>query len=368
LNSISIGKILGIPLRLHYTWFIIFVLITASLVAYLPTPEPYVLWLRIALGVVASLLFFISIVIHELAHSFVAVKNNIPVKNITLFVFGGVSQLTKEASRPTTEMLVAIVGPLASILIAGIFHGVYLLLDASEPFFIIAQWLAYINAIMALFNLIPGFPLDGGRVFRAIIWLSTGNYMRATHIATLLGRIIGYIFIGGGIIVMFVTQQWITGLWLAFIGWFLETAATISYRQTSFRNALNGFTVKDIITPSPVVSPELSLSQLIQNHILPTGHQSFTVADEGRLEGVVTLNNVKKVPQKRWDTTRVKEIMTPNSKLTLAHPEQDAVSLLEQMDEKNIDEVPVLDGDRVVGMVIRGSLIYRLQIRSELKI
>lgn len=369
-SSLNIGRVVGIPLRLHYTWFFIFVLITASMVAYLQTPEPYILWHRIALGVVASILLFASIIAHELAHSLVAIKNNIPVRGITLFVFGGVSQITKEASRPSIEMLMAIVGPLTSIVIAGFFHGVYLLLAGShELLATVAQWLAFINALMAMFNLIPGFPLDGGRVLRSIIWLRTGNYVRATLIATRAGRVIGYTFIAGGIILMFTTHEWIGGLWLAFIGWFLETAATISYRQASFHDALRGSTVRDIMTKDcTTIPPELSIDRLVQDYFLRLWHRSFMVTSSNNLKGVVTLHNVRKVSKKCWNTTLVRDIMTPSDKLKTVHPDQDALDLLEQMDEENINEVPVIQGDNVIGMVTRDNLNHHLQIRAALKL
>ena len=369
-SSFHLGKIFGIPLRLHYTWFFIFVLMTASLVAYLPTSEPYILWQRIVLGVTASLLLFVSIIAHELAHSLVALKNGIPVKGITLFVFGGVSQIAKEASRPNTEMLIAIVGPLASVAIAGIFLGASFLL--SEPLATVAQWLAFVNGLMAIFNLIPGFPLDGGRVLRSIVWLRTGNYMRGTRIATSSGRVIGYVFVVGGITFMFITGEWIGGLWLAFIGWFLETAATISYRQASFHDALRGSTVQDIMIEDrylllAVAPRELSLERLAQDYILRTGRRSFMVAADGNLEGIITLHDVKKVSRDRWSATSVGDIMIPRHKLRTAYPDQDALGLLEQMDEGNINEVPVIKGDKIIGMVTRDNLNHRLRIRTELK-
>ena len=370
-TTFHLGKVFGIPLRLHYTWFFIFVLMTASLVAYLPTAEPYILWQRIVLGIAASLLLFASITAHELAHSLVAVKSDIPVKGITLFVFGGVSQMAKEASRPGTEILVAIVGPLASVAIAAMFLGASFLL--SEPLATVAQWLAFVNGLMAIFNLIPGFPLDGGRVLRSIIWLRSNDYMRGTRIATLSGRVVGYVFVAGGIVFMFLTSNWIGGLWLAFIGWFLETAATISYRQASFHDALRGSTVQDIMIEDrylrlAVAEPELSLEHLAQDHILRTGRRLFMVAVDGNLEGIVTLDDVRKVSRDRWSATSVRDIMTPRTELRTAHPEQDALSLLEQMDEGNMNEVPVVKGGKIIGMVTRDNLNHRLRMRAELKL
>jgi len=172
-DSISLGKILGVPLRLHYTWFIIFVFLTVSLVLYVSGDYP--IEQRIILGIITSALFFGSIIVHELAHSVLAIRNGIPVKDITLFIFGGVSQITREATRPKTELLVAIVGPLASLAMGGIFYGAYFLLAQTQQTVAasLMQWLAMINVILAVFNLVPGFPLDGGRIFRAIVWQSS---------------------------------------------------------------------------------------------------------------------------------------------------------------------------------------------------
>lgn len=367
-SAISLGKIFGIPIRLHYTWFLIFALITAALVTNFP--EAYPLWQRITLGIAASLLFFISITIHELAHSFMAIRNSIPVKSITLFIFGGVSQITREATQPIIELLVAVVGPLSSLVIAGIFSLIYFLLAGAGNVVIagLVQWLAFINVMLALFNLIPGFPLDGGRVFRAFLWMGMKDYSRATRIATLTGRGIGFLFIFGGILVMIAMGQWYTGLWLAFIGWFLENAASTSYRQALLREALHGFTARDVMSGDcPFITRDITLGQLVRDYILPTGRRCFVVAEDGGLEGIVTLHNIKLVPHERWDSTQIGEVMTPTSKLKVVYPEEPAVSLLEIMDEGDINQVPVVEGGKVIGMVARDGLLHFLRIRTELR-
>ena len=201
-GNISLGRVFGIPLRLHYTWFIIFALVTYSLVLYPLVEPPYPpIEQRIILGILTSLLFFASILTHELAHSILAIRNNIPVKEITLFVFGGVSQITKEATSPRAELLIAIVGPLTSLALAGIFYGLHLLLAGTQQILAasLMQWLALINVILAVFNLIPGFPLDGGRIFRALVWQRTHDYHRATRIATNVGQGIAYALMAVGI-------------------------------------------------------------------------------------------------------------------------------------------------------------------------
>lgn len=372
-SAVNLGRIFGIPIRLHYTWFLIFVLITAALLAYFP--QAYPLWQRISLGIAASLLFFISITAHEIAHSLIAMSNGIPVRSITLFVFGGISQITKEATRPVVELLVSVVGPLSSLIIAGIFYLFRSLvikftgLDTTSIIVTGLDWLAFINVMLALFNLIPGFPLDGGRVFRAILWMRTHDYNRATRIATLTGRGIGFLFIFGGILLMILAQQWFNGLWIAFIGWFLENAAATSYRQALLREALQGFTARDIMSEEcPFVPGRISLGQLVRDYILPTGRRCFMVIEDSKLQGIVTLRDIKPISQEKWDFILIDEIMTPLSKVKSAQPDQPAVSLLEQMDEWNINQIPVLEGGRVIGMVARDTLIRFLRTRADLGI
>jgi Zn-dependent protease/predicted transcriptional regulator len=366
-DSISLGRIFGIPLRLHYTWFIIFALLTVSLVLY--SSGDYPIEERILLGILTSVLFFGSIITHELAHSILAIRNGIPVKDITLFIFGGVSQITKEATQPRTELLVAIVGPLSSLAIGGLFYGAYSLLAQTQQTLAagLMQWLAIINVILAVFNLVPGFPLDGGRILRAIVWQRTGNYIRATSIATKVGRGIALAFIIGGIVVIFALHLWFQGLWFIFIGWFLYDAARAGYQQVLLRNSLSGITVRQVTDHNcPLISRDLNLKELIQQYILPTGRSSFPVTKEAVLEGMVTLNQIKKTPHSRWDITSVQDIMTPASKLKVAHPDQDILTLLQAMSGENADHIPVTQEGKVIGMVNREDLIRFLRTRADL--
>ncbi len=234
-GAFSLGKIFGIQFRIHYSWFVIFVLITVSLSwQYFPYTYPEwsepTYWLT---GTATSLLFFTSVLAHELSHSLVGRANGIPVRSITLFLFGGVAHMTREATRHGAELRMALAGPVASLVIGGIFFLFHLLLqNIIEPVAALAFWLAQINVVLAIFNLIPGFPLDGGRVFRSLLWRFTGNYQRATRIAVEVGRGVGYLFVAGGIVLMFLYPgNWFNGLWLAFIGLFLTYVATASYRQ-----------------------------------------------------------------------------------------------------------------------------------------
>lgn len=372
-NAFNLGKLFGIQFRLHYTWFIIFVFITLSF-SWQIFPSSYPDWplaLHWAMGIVTSLLFFASILAHELAHSLVGRANNIPIKSITLFIFGGVAQMTREARSAGAELKMAAAGPACSLAIAGLFYSVsFFTQNAIVPVAAMAFRLAYINVALAAFNLIPGFPLDGGRVFRSILWQVTGNYKRSTRIATRAGQGTGYLFILGGILIVFLQPfdlGWFSGLWLVFIGWFLGNAASASYRQAQWRGALQGFTASQVMTSDyPVVPLSITVSQLVQGYIFTSGRDCFLVADEGGVRGILTLHNIKSVSQPNWDVTQVNEIMTPVDKLKIAHPDQDALSILEQMDEGNINQMPVVSEGRVIGLVTRDNLIRLLRTRSEL--
>lgn len=367
-NTFNLGKLFGIQFRLHYTWFIIFILVTASLVY--PDWSSLLYWI---MAIITSLLFFASILAHELAHSLVGRANDIPIKSITLFIFGGVAQMTREARSAGAELKMAAAGPACSLAIAGLFYLVWLFTQNTiVSVATIAFQLAFINVALAAFNLIPGFPLDGGRIFRSILWRVTGNYKRSTRIATRVGQGTGYLFILGGILIVFLQPfglGWFNGLWLAFIGWFLGNAASASYRQAQWRGALQGFTASQVmVSDYPVVPLSITVSQLVQGYIFTSGRGHFLVADEGGIRGILTLPNIKSVPQPNWDATQVKDIMTPVDKLKMAHPDQNALNILEQMDESNINQMPVVSEGGIIGLITRDNLIRFLRTRSELGI
>ncbi|TET47192.1 MAG: site-2 protease family protein [Dehalococcoidia bacterium] len=372
-GAFSLGRIFGIQFRIHYSWFIIFVLITGSLSwQYFPYTYPEwsapTYWLT---GIATSLLFFASVVAHELAHSLVARANDIPVKSITLFLFGGVAHMTREASRHGAELRMALAGPVASLVIGGLFFGLHLLLQSvNEPVAALTFWLARINVVLALFNLIPGFPLDGGRVFRSLLWRFSGNYQRATRIAFEVGRGVGYLFVAGGVILMFLSREnWFNGLWLAFIGIFLTYMATASYRQTQWQAALMGVKVADVMTTTcPVISPYVTISRVVQDYIFVGGHQCFMVTDGGELQGILTLRNIKSVDQKTWDTTAVSDVMTPAERLKVVRMDEEVLSVLEQMEEYGISQMPVESEGRVIGLVTRDDVLRLLYTRSRLGI
>ena len=368
-GGFNLGKVFGIQFRLHYTWFVIFILVTVSLSWYVfPFYYSWSSWTYWVVGMVTSLLFFASVLAHELAHSLVGRVNGIPVRSITLFIFGGMAQMTKEATKAGAEFKMAAAGPACSLAIGGVFVLVWMLTrGVIEPVAAMAFYLAQINVILAAFNLIPGFPLDGGRVLRSLMWRFSGNYQRSTRIATRLGQAVAYTFILGGILMMFLLHEWLGGLWLVFIGWFLQGTASISYRQAQWREALRGFNASQMMTSDYMVVPSnITLTQLVHGYVLPTGRHFFLVTDEGRFKGILTLRNIKSVSQSNWDTTQVEKIMVPIDQLKVARPEQDVLSVVEQMDESGVNQMPVVSEGMVIGLITRDNLVRSLRTRAEL--
>lgn len=365
-NAFTIGRLFGIQIRIHFTWFIIFALVTVSLVN--PDWSQPLVWV---LALIASLLFFASVLGHELAHSLVGRAEGVTVSSITLFLFGGVAQMDSEAKKAGAEFRMAAAGPAASLLIGGLFGLVWFLSrDSLWP--VVSDtlwWLALINGLLALFNLIPGFPLDGGRVLRSVLWRTSGNYGRATRIATRLGQVVGYLFILGGLAMILFMHNYIGGVWLAFVGWFLDNAASASHRQERWREALQGYTATDVMTQDyAAVAAGITVGELVRAYVLPGGRRFFLVIEDGRLEGMVTLHNIKSVPQAEWDATPLRRVITPAGEMRIARPEQDALSVMEMMGESDVNQVPVVSGGEVLGVVSRDNLLRFLRTRSELRV
>lgn len=367
-QGIPIGRIFGIPIRLHYSWFIIFALVTWALAtSYFPTAYPH--WstaTSIAVGFITSLLFFVSVLAHELMHSVVAQRSGIPVKSITLFIFGGVSQITAEPGEAGVEFRMALAGPLTSIILGGAFWAIWYLSARVETVQAVAFWLGLINLSLAAFNLVPGFPLDGGRVLRSIIWWRTRNLRRATKLASDIGRGISLLLIFGGIYLLF-TGNWFNGLWLAFIGWFLGSAAVQSYRQLVLQQTLQGHAVSEIMSRDcSTVPPELTVDKLVNENILPLGRRCFVVAQGDRVQGLVTLQDVKTVPPMERASRKVGQIMKPFDRLKWVTPDEDLASVMRTLSEEDINQLPVVEDGRIVGMVARDNLLNFINVRDKL--
>ncbi|MCI2426524.1 site-2 protease family protein [Candidatus Acetothermia bacterium] len=303
---------------------------------------------------------------HELAHSLVAQAAGIPMHSITLFIFGGVAQMTEEPGRPGVEFRMALAGPATSLALGVVFGTIWIATTGvSEQVAAIALWLGRINIILAVFNLIPGFPLDGGRVLRSIIWWRTGNLRGATRTASAVGRGVGYIFIFGGIWMVF-QGDW-GGLWMALIGWFIQNAAAGSYQQVVLQDMLKGHRVSEVMMRDcHAISPQLTLEKLVDDYILGSGRRCFPVVEDNRVLGLMTIHNVKQVPRELWSTRTLEKEMTPMNKLKWVGPGEDLASVLQLMTAEDVNQLPVVDEGKIVGMIARENLLAFIQTRAEL--
>lgn len=362
----KMGSIFGVRIRLHYTWVLAFALITAMMLTQFPEALP--LWQRTILGLITSLLFLVAVIIRSFIISLVAINRGISLKRITLFVFGGEAEISQETTRPILELLIAATGLLTTLLLCGVFYGIYAILFniGNEAAYVLMQWLSYIFFMLFLFHLIPGFPLDTGMILRALLWKTTGDYDRSTRITSLIGWAIGWLSIAGGILLLITELQWFNGLTLIGVGWVLQSAASQSRRRATLRKALQPVKTEDImIREFPIVAIQETVSHLISDHILTTGQRYCLVVDGDKLEGAVTIENVKRLP-KRHRGSHLDKVMTPVSQLKLAYPQQSAASVLGLMDEQWVDYMPVLENDRIVGIVSRENLEHLAQTRNDL--
>src|SRR5579863_9758472 len=316
-QNIPLGRILGIPIGLDYSWFLVFALLTWSLGgSYYPAEfknwPPALYWIT---GAATAIMMFGSVLLHELGHSVVALRYKVPVRSITLFIFGGVAQIAGEPPSAAAEFLIAIAGPAVSLGLAAFFSVMKPSVGAIQPLWGLAKYLAYINLAVGLFNLIPGYPLDGGRVFRAIVWAITGNMRRATLLAANTGRIFGFLFIFVGFGQM-LAGNFAGGLWIAFIGWFLESAAAGQVQQVIVQDVLAGHAVSEAMSKRYVTVPaDLTLQKLVDDHILGTGCRCFVVSRGTETVGLMTVHQVKEVPRGEWVRTTVGEVMLPLDQL-----------------------------------------------------
>jgi Zn-dependent protease/CBS domain-containing protein len=369
-GTVRIARILGFDILIHWSWLIIATLFTWTLAAgYFPGVYPdWSAEQRWIAAAITSILFFGSVLVHELSHSVVARARGLDVTSITLFVFGGVSSLGGEPRSAKDEFWIAIVGPLTSFAIAGLAALIWLAAreqGATVPQ-AIAGYLAYINVAVGIFNLLPGFPLDGGRVLRSAVWGAKGNMLAATRVAANAGRVVAAILIAIGILTVFGGA--LGGLWLAVIGWFLWNAAESSYQQLLLQNSLQGLTAGALAGPSPVrVPPDISLREFAEHYLLSHNHRAFFVGVEGGDPlGLITLSDLQKEPRDQWDTISVFRAMTPRERLITVTPQTPAMDALQLMAEHNINQLPVVNGREFVGLLTRAALIRAIQFRSEI--
>jgi Zn-dependent protease/predicted transcriptional regulator len=366
-SGIKIGRVFGIPIYLHLSWILIFGLITYSLVdefgARYPQWTSGQLW---SLGVITSLLFFGSVLFHELSHSVVARYYRIPVASITLFFFGGIASITRDPDSAGQEFLMAAAGPASSYVLAGAFWLLALATPADSMPNVLANWLAGTNALLATFNLLPGFPLDGGRVFRSIVWGITKNYSKSTRIASRVGQAIAYAMMAFGLYTAFVLHSSVNGVWFVFLGWFLLTAARQSYQQVEAQGALQGLRAADVMTSDmPTVGRDLSLDEY-SREVSRTGRRAHLVVSDGKLAGLMRVEILQAVPREDWPSTSVQAVMIPREKLAWTAPDEPVLSVLERMRSANVDQLAVIREDNVVGLVTRDSILRVVQARTEL--
>ncbi len=361
----KIATIMGIPIRVHFSWLIVFGLITWSLSTfYFPEAAPDLptasYWIK---GVLAALLLFASVTFHELAHSFVAIRYGISIDSITLFVFGGVAQMKAEPPHPKAEFRIAIAGPLSSLFLAVLFFIVSVATVGGVK--ALSFYLAKINLIISLFNLIPGFPMDGGRILRSAIWHKTSNFFRATQAASSTGRKIALFFIFFGIFSLFTRIP--GGLWLILIGWFLYSAAQTSYQQSALLEALSGVKVEDVMVKDVVIiDPHMSVDETINGYFLRYGYGGFPVIEGDKLLGVVTLKEMMCVPRKDWNSVKISDIVPSYAARLTVFPKESAAKALEMMVTEDKGRLVVMNEGKMVGLITRNGVARYIKIKKEL--
>lgn len=372
-KRIKLFKIFGFEVGIDWSWIILAILIAWSLsVGLFPfryknlSTETY--WL---MGIVGALGLFFSIIFHEICHSLVARKYGMPMKGITLFIFGGVAEMGEEPPSPKAEFMMAIVGPISSMVIGLVFYGIYFLGRQngwSEPINGVVQYLAFINGLLALFNLVPAFPLDGGRVLRSILWGLKKNVRSATRISSKIGSGFGILLIVLGAF-QFLRGNFIGGMWWFFIGMFLRGAAKTSYQQLLLRKALEGEAVKRFMKTDPVtVTPSISVAQLVEDYIYKYHYKMFPIVeDTDRLIGCVTTKQVKGIPQEEWSQTNVREIATQCSPENTISPQVDAMKALSIMSKAGISRLMVTEKNRLLGIIALKDLLKFFALKVELE-
>lgn len=387
-TGFRLGRLFGIEVNVDWSLLFIFAFITWNLASgFGAVHQDWSLALIWATALAAAILFFGSVLTHEFAHSLVARRQGVPVRSITLFLFGGVSNIQRQPRSPKEEFAITIVGPLTSfvlgamfIALASIFSGnMANIVSQSEellrdlgPVPTLLLWLGPINIVLGAFNLLPGFPLDGGRVVRSIFWAITENLRKATRWASYIGQGIAWLLIAGGFAMVFGAQiplfgtGFINGLWLAFIGWFLHSAATRSYHHVVIRDVLEDVSIRNMMREDvPTVSPDLAIDDPVHDFIMVSNEHSFPVIEMDELIGLVSLEDVRRVPREAWKRKQVGEIMTPRDELVVVNATEDAANALDKLRQRDLRQLPILSGSRRVGVLRRRDIVKWLQLHAE---
>jgi len=360
----KVATIMGIPIRLHFSWFVVFGLITWSLSThYFPKAAPELpvasYWIK---GILASLLLFASVAFHELSHSYIAKKYHIPITSITLFIFGGVAQMKGEPPHPKAEFRMAIAGPLSSFFLSGLFFLVSVNTGGGTK--ALFSYLAQINFILGAFNLIPGFPMDGGRVLRSVLWSRTKDYFYATQKAANFGQRIALFFLLFGMFLIFTGSS--GGLWLLLIGWFLYLAAQSSQQQATLQESLSNIKVKNVMARDIVtVNSSIPIGEAVDKYFLRYGYGGFPVMDGGKFLGIITLKEIKNVPREDWSKVKVSDILVPHNKKWEISHDSDVMKALLLMIQEDKGRIIVMENDNVVGLITRNGIARYLQIMGK---
>ena len=368
-GSLRLGKIAGIEISIHVSWLLIVVLLTWTLATGW-FPDLYKGWSTLTYWIVsllATLLLFASVLAHELAHSLVARARGLPVKSITLLIFGGVSNIEQEPKKPGVEFQMAFVGPLTSLLLGGVSYLLLLAIGrGTSPLSAILGYLAVTNVLLGIFNLVPAFPLDGGRVLRSIVWKISGNVRTATRVATFAGQGIAYLLIFVGFYLVF-GGDIIDGVWFGLIGWFLLSGAQSANSQAMLEAVFKGVTVSEVMNKTPNMAPaNISLQKLVDELLLPLGWRSAFVMQGEFLVGLITLGDIRHIPREEWARTPVGLAMIPLERLHVVAPPQSLNEVLPLMVGRDVNQVPVVADGRLVGVLSREDIVRFLEIRRSL--
>ncbi len=368
MNRLKLATVFGIQIEIDYSWFLVFGLLIWTLAAgYYPNDFPdwpsAQYWV---VGAVTAVLFFASVLLHELGHSIVALYHKVPVKRITLFVFGGAAQIDEQPPNARAEFLIAVAGPVVSIILGSSLVLTQLILPDESIGLGIVRYLAVINLALAFFNMIPGFPLDGGRVLRSAIWYSTGNFSRATGIAASIGQLVGYAFMGLGILELLLGFV-VSGLWIAFIGWFLSRVAVAEMTQQKARELLTNSVASEVMlrTP-PTVSAGATLEEIINAYVLQNQQRQFVVEEGDQYIGLLSFEKIRSFPREQWQRTRAREAMTALNETQQVEVNTDLWDAFKLMQQQNMSHLPVVDDERFVGLLRRADVIEFMRVRQAL--
>lgn len=387
-NNLRLGKVFGIKIHINWSWIFILTLVTWNLnTAFNDIHPEWGALLRLSISLLAALLFFGSVLAHEFAHSLVARARGVPVEGITLFLFGGVSNIQRHPDSPKSEFLITIVGPATSIALGLIFlalSGVSIskmgvqvsnpsqMISKLSPLTTLMLWLGPINLVLGLFNMVPGFPLDGGRVLRSVLWSLLDDLKKATRWASWVGQGIAWAMILGGVSMIFGAEipffgtGLIDGLWLTFIGWFLNSAAVQSYQEIVVQDILEGVAVKEVMrVDPPTVHGEETVSNLVHEYIMQKDDHAFPVTDGKQLVGLVTLEDVRSVSRDQWEGTKVKDIMTPRSQVIKVSVDDDVSDAFTELSKRGVRQLPVVKGGQIVGVIRREEIVKWLSLHAD---